>query len=58
MTSGLRLWQHLAIWVPLTIIGSIVLLQPVKGAVVGLQWALHMHGFGGEEDRLDHHPEL
>jgi uncharacterized protein (DUF983 family) len=58
MTSGLGLWQHLAIWVPLTIVGSIVLLQPVKGAVVGLQWALHMHGFGGEKDILDDHPEL
>jgi uncharacterized protein (DUF983 family) len=58
MTSGLGPWQHLAIWVPLTIVASIVLLQPVKGAVVGLQWALHMHGFGGEEDILDDHPEL
>jgi uncharacterized protein (DUF983 family) len=25
---------------------SIALLQPVKGAVVALQWALRMHGFG------------
>jgi uncharacterized protein (DUF983 family) len=24
---------------------SLLLLQPVKGAVVGLQWALRMHGF-------------
>jgi hypothetical protein len=24
---------------------SLALLQPVKGAVVGLQWALRMHGF-------------
>ena len=58
MTSGLSLWQHLAIWVPLAIIFSIALLQPVKGAVVGLQWALHMHGFGGDEDELESHPEL
>jgi uncharacterized protein (DUF983 family) len=42
-------WQHLALWVPLTIILSIVLLQPVKGAVVGLQWANYMHGFGGKD---------
>jgi len=38
---------QLAIYLPLTLIGSLVLLQPVKGAVVGLQWAFRMHGFGG-----------
>ncbi len=43
-------WVHLAIWVPLTIIMSIALLQPVKGAIIGLQWANYMHGFGGEHD--------
>ena len=43
-------WVHLAIWVPLTIIMSIALLQPVKGAIIGLQWANYMHGFGGETD--------
>lgn len=42
-------WQHLALWVPLTLILSIGLLQPVKGAVIGLQWANYMHGFGGED---------
>src|SRR5690606_27380837 len=46
----LTTWQHLAIWVPITIIGSLALLTPVKGAVVGLQWALKMHGFSGKED--------
>jgi uncharacterized protein (DUF983 family) len=39
---------QLAIYLPLTFIGSLVLLQPVKGAVVGLQWALRMHGFDEE----------
>ncbi len=42
--------QHLAIWIPLTIILSLLLLQPLKGAVVGLQWALRMHGFEAEEE--------
>jgi hypothetical protein len=28
------------------------LLQPVKGAVVGLQYALGMHGFGVDEARF------
>jgi uncharacterized protein (DUF983 family) len=43
-------WMHLAIWMPLTVLASLALLQPVKGAVIGLQWALRMHGFGGHED--------
>ena len=38
-------WLQLAIYLPLTLILSLLLLQPVKGAIVGLQWALRMHGF-------------
>jgi uncharacterized protein (DUF983 family) len=38
---------QLAIYLPLTALMSLALLQPVKGAVVGLQWALGMHGFDG-----------
>lgn len=40
-------WVHAALWFPLTIALSLVLLQPVKGIVVALQWKLGMHGFGG-----------
>jgi uncharacterized protein (DUF983 family) len=36
---------QLAIYLPLTLISALLLLQPVKGAVVGLQWAFRMHGF-------------
>jgi uncharacterized protein (DUF983 family) len=36
---------QLAIYLPLTFIASLALLQPVKGAVVAMQWALRMHGF-------------
>ena len=36
---------QLAIYLPFTFIASLALLQPVKGAVVGVQWALRMHGF-------------
>jgi uncharacterized protein (DUF983 family) len=36
---------QLAIYLPFTLVASLVLLQPVKGAVVGMQWALRMHGF-------------
>jgi uncharacterized protein (DUF983 family) len=36
---------QLSIYLPRVMILSLVLLQPVKGTVVGLQWALRMHGF-------------
>jgi len=49
----LLLSTHLFIWIPLTIVLSLALLQPVKGGVVGMQWALRMFGFGDgyDEDR-------
>lgn len=42
----LPMWVHLATWPALTLILCLLLLQPMKGAVVGLQYALGMHGFG------------
>jgi hypothetical protein len=33
------------LWGPLTIGMSLALLQPIKGAIVGVQWACRMHGF-------------
>src|SRR6202042_1744314 len=36
---------QLVIYLPFTLVLSLLLLQPVKGAVVGVQWALRMHGF-------------
>jgi uncharacterized protein (DUF983 family) len=44
---------QLAIWLPLTLILTLLLIQPVKGAIVGLQWALRMHGFHPDGDRDD-----
>lgn len=38
-------WVHLAIWLPLTLVMTLGLLQPVKGAIVALQWHMGMHGF-------------
>jgi len=40
------LWLHIAVWPALTLALSLLLLQPVKGAVVGLQYALGLHGLG------------
>lgn len=52
MLWHLSSWQHLAIWTPITVLSAILLLQPLKGAVIGLQWANRMHGFGNaDEDR-------
>lgn len=51
-------WLHLAIWVPITLVMALALLGPTKGAVVGLQWANFMHGFGGDTDRFETHPEM
>lgn len=33
-------WLHLAIWLPMTLALALVALPRIKGAVVGLQWAL------------------
>jgi uncharacterized protein (DUF983 family) len=41
---------HLMIWLPLALVMALALLQPVKGATIGLQWALYMHGFDGSDD--------
>lgn len=49
--TSLGIWQQLAIIAPISVIIAILLLRPIKGAVVGLQWALFMHGFGDEDDR-------
>lgn len=39
---------QLMIWLPLTCILSLVLLPIIKGALIGQQWALRLHGFGAE----------
>jgi uncharacterized protein (DUF983 family) len=36
---------HMLIWTPATLALCLGLMPVVKGAVVGLQWALRMHGF-------------
>jgi uncharacterized protein (DUF983 family) len=44
-------WLQLVVWLPLTLIGSLGLLQPTKGAIVGLQWQAGMHGFAAAKQR-------
>ena len=43
------MWLGAIVWIWLTFVLSLLLLPRVKGALVGLQWALRMHGFGGPE---------
>jgi uncharacterized protein (DUF983 family) len=46
-------WLQLLIWVPVTGLAAIFLLQPVKGTIVGLQWQTGMHGFEAAKRRRD-----
>ncbi len=39
-TSSPPLWAHYAVWMPATL----ALLPRVKGAWIGLMWALRLHG--------------
>ena len=43
-------WIQLAFWLPATLALALLLLQPVKGAIVALQWAYRMHGFNPETE--------
>jgi uncharacterized protein (DUF983 family) len=42
---------HLALWLPLTLGLALGLLQPIKGAIIGWQWAHYMHGFDPHSER-------
>ena len=41
---------QIPIWLTLTAVLALALLQPVKGAVIGYQWAKRLHGFGDEAE--------
>ena len=40
-------------WLPVTLFASLALLQPTKGAIVGMQWQLGMHGFEASKLRRE-----
>ncbi|MBI3435162.1 MAG: DUF983 domain-containing protein [Proteobacteria bacterium] len=48
------MWIHVLLWTPLTVALALGLLAPVKGAIVGWQWALRMHGFDHTSPEGDH----
>lgn len=39
------LWWHFITTLPITAVLALLMLQPIKGAVVALQWRIGMHGF-------------
>lgn len=39
-------WSQVILWPSLVLVLSLVLLPRIKGALIALQWALRMHGFG------------
>ncbi len=46
----LPMWGLTVLTASIAVAVSILLMRPLKGAVVGAQWALRMHGFGGHDD--------
>jgi len=51
-----RYWLHALLWGTLTVALALGLLQPVKGAIVGWQWAQYMHGFDPDDEEHDAPP--
>jgi uncharacterized protein (DUF983 family) len=47
------LWVHFSVWLPLTLIFTLSLMQPVKGAIIAMQWAMRLHGFDPKGDYHD-----
>ena len=45
----LPIWLHAIVWPILVLVMCLTLLPRFKGALIGYQWALRMHGFGGED---------
>ncbi len=46
--DALPIWIHATIWPILTVVLSFYFLPRIKGGLIGLQWALRMHGFGAQ----------
>ena len=41
-----------AIWVPTLLLATFYFLPRSKGAMIGIQWANHLHGFGSEPGEI------
>ncbi len=47
------MWVHIATTIPLTIVLALVMLQPVKGAIIAIQWRMGLHGFKFSKEKRD-----
>lgn len=53
-----EVWPHSSLlwvalfWLAVTAVASLLILPRAKGAIVGQQWALCMHGFGSQGERM------
>lgn len=52
------LWLHALIWLPVTFAFALALIQPVKGAVVAVQWQSGMEGFSVAKKLRDALPAI
>ena len=44
--EDMPVWNQIVLWPSLVLVLSLVLLPRIKGALIALQWAMRMHGFG------------
>lgn len=51
--DALPIWIHATVWPILTLALCLYFLPRIKGALIGLQWALKMHGFDPQAPRTD-----
>jgi len=51
--DALPIWIHATIWPILTVVLSFYFLPRIKGGLIGLQWALRMHGFGAQASNAE-----
>ena len=49
----LPIWIHATVWPILTLVLCLYFLPRIKGGLIGLQWALRMHGFGAQAASAD-----
>jgi uncharacterized protein (DUF983 family) len=53
MTYEPAYWIHAVLWLPLTLALTLLLIQPMKGLVIALQWRAGMHGFEQAKQRRE-----
>ncbi|MEC9342871.1 MAG: DUF983 domain-containing protein [Pseudomonadota bacterium] len=49
MLTDLSMWTQTSLTALVAVTSAALSMRPLKGMVVGAQWAMRMHGFGGDE---------